>query len=344
MKLDFGIFLLMQSPSARPSSEIYPRAIEIAQTAERLGFETVWLAEHHFTNYSHSSQPFVFLSHLAAKTQRIRLGTAIIPLPLHDPLYVAEQAAAVDVLSGGRLELGLGKGYQQYQFDRLAMEKDTDPVVFQEKVDLTVKALCGQPFTFEGSSREVPETLLYPQPIQQPPPIWCVVNSTNAEAVQAAALRGYNVFSGVLEPISSLTSVRDQVDALGVSHPIRIGTQRPVFVTESEAEAVDIVEEARWNGRVSVGMRYEFGRIEQGVAVVAPLPEEPTTEAVLEDHMIAGTPDRCIHQLRRIQDGLGADTFNCSFWFGDMPQSKVLSSMHLFADKVMPAFSRAPVA
>lgn len=343
MTLDFGIFLLMQSPSARPSSEIYPRAVEIALTAERLGFETVWLAEHHFTNYSHSAQPFVFLSHLAAKTRRIRLGTAIIPLPLHDPLYVAEQAATVDVLSGGRLELGLGKGYQKYQFDRLAMEKNTDPQVFQDKVDLTVKALCGQPFTFDSASRTVPETLLYPQPIQQPPPIWVVVNSTSADAVAAAVTRGYNLFTGVLEPISSLTNVRDQVKALGVSQPVRIGTQRPVFVTESEAEAEDIVEEARWNGRVSVGMRYEFGQIREGVAVVTPLPEEPTTEAILEDHVIAGTPERCIHQLRRIQDGLGADTFNCSFWFGDMAQDKVLSSMALFADKVMPAFSRATV-
>jgi alkanesulfonate monooxygenase SsuD/methylene tetrahydromethanopterin reductase-like flavin-dependent oxidoreductase (luciferase family) len=344
MTLNFGIFLLMQSPSAKPSAEVYPRAIEIAQTAERLGFETVWLAEHHFSNYSHSSQPFVFLSHLAALTSRIRLGTAIIPLPLHDPLFVAEQAAAVDVLSGGRLELGLGKGYQKYQSDRLVIEKNADPEAFQEMVDLTVKALCGQPFTFEGKTRSVPETLIYPHPIQQPPPIWCVVNSSNPEAVAAAAGRGFNLFTGVLEPISSLTNVRKQVDALNLGHPIRIGTQRPVFVTETESEAAEIVEEARWNGRVSVGMRYEFGRIEQGVAVATPFPEEPSTETILEDHVIAGTPERCIHQIRTIQNGLGADTFNCSFWFGDMAQDRVLSSMSLFADKVMPAFSRSRTA
>src|SRR3546814_6546977 len=104
--MKFGIFLLMQSPTAQPSPEIYARALEIAEMAEQLGFEAVWLAEHHFTNYSHSSQPFVLLSYLAARTRRIRLGTAIVPLPLHDALLVAEQAATVDVLSDGRLELG----------------------------------------------------------------------------------------------------------------------------------------------------------------------------------------------------------------------------------------------
>ncbi|MEM9854177.1 MAG: LLM class flavin-dependent oxidoreductase [Pseudomonadota bacterium] len=334
----FGIFLLMQSPSARPSAEIYPRGIEIVRHAELLGFETAWLAEHHFTNYSHSSQPFVFLSHLAARTKRIRLGTAIIPLPLHDPLFVAEQAAAVDVLSGGRLELGLGKGYQKYQFDRLEVERNTDPALFDEMVDITVKALCGQPFNHDGQARQIPDTLLYPQPIQQPPPVWYVVNSLNTEAVAAAARRGFNLFTGTLEPISTLTSVRSQVDALGLSHPTRIATQRPIFVTQSEAEAEDIVEEARWNGRVSVAMRYEFGTVEAGVASAAKLPDEPTTAHVLEDHMIAGTPERCIHQLERIEKGLGVDTFNCSFWFGDMPQDKVLSSMNLFAEKVAPAF------
>ena len=342
--MKFGIFLLMQSPTARPSFEVYPRALEIAQTAERLGFQAVWLAEHHFTNYSHSSQPFVFLSYLAARTECIRLGTAIIPLPLHDPLLVAEQAATLDVLSNGRLELGLGKGYQQFQFDRLAAEKDSDPAAFDEMVDLTVRALCGEPFEFHGKTRHVPETLLYPQPLQQPPPIWYVVNSTDADAVAAAARRGFNLFTGVLEPISTLTNVRDQIDALQLPHRVRIGTQRPVFVTRSESEAAEVVEEVRWNGRVSVGMRYGVGQIVNGVAMPQKLPNEPSIASILDDKVVIGTPERCIHQIRRIQKGLGADTFNCSFWFGDLAQNRILASMRLFAEEVMPAFTNSLLA
>lgn len=337
--MQFGVFLLLQSPAAQPSSEVIPRAIELAQVAERLGFEAVWLAEHHFTNYSHSSQPFVLLAHIAARTERIRLGTAIIPLPLHDPLLVAEQAATVDVLSHGRLELGLGKGYQQYQFDRLSVSRHEGLAAFDELVDLTVRALRGEPFSFSGATRQVPETLVYPQPIQRPPPIWYVVNSTDGEAVASAARRGFNLFTGVLEPISALTDVRAQLDALGLPRRPRIGTQRPVFVTRSEREAREVVEEARWNGRVTVAMRHDIGQVAGGVVLPLALPGEPDTEAILDDRVVIGTPERCIHQIRRIRDGLGADVFNASFWFGDLAQERVLASMQLFADEVMPALA-----
>lgn len=337
--MQFGTFLLLQAPTARPSAEIYGRAIEQVQLAEYLGFETAWLAEHHFTNYSHSSQPFVLLSHLAARTDRIRLGTAIVPLPLHDPLLVAEQAATVDVLSNGRLELGLGKGYQQYQFDRLMTKKCTEPGAFDELVDIVASALDGEPFDFTGTTRQIPETLLYPQPIQRPPPIWYVVNSTDPSAIANAAARGFNLFTGVLEPISALTNVRAQLDALNIRQRIRIGTQRPVFVTHSEQEAREIVEEVRWNGRVSVAMRYGIGQIVKGVAMPQAFSGEPDVETILSDKVVIGTPEHCIHQICRIRDGLGADLFNGSFWFGDLAQDRILASMRLFADEVMPAFA-----
>jgi alkanesulfonate monooxygenase SsuD/methylene tetrahydromethanopterin reductase-like flavin-dependent oxidoreductase (luciferase family) len=342
--MQFGTFLLLQSPTARPSAEIYTRAIEQARFAEQLGFSTAWLAEHHFTNYSHSSQPFVLLSYLAARTERIRLGTAIVPLPLHDPLLVAEQAATVDVLSNGRLELGLGKGYQQYQFDRLMAEKISEREAFDELVDIVAMALRGEPFDFGGKTRQIPETLVYPQPIQRPPPIWCVVNSTDPTALAAAATRGFNIFTGVLEPISALTNVRTQLEARQMGRRTRIGTQRPVFVTRSEQEARDVVEEVRWNGRVSIAMRYGQGQIVNGVAMPMMFPNEPDVEAILSDKVVIGTPEHCIHQICRIRDGLGADLFNGSFWFGDLAQDRVLASMQLFADEVMPAFTNNTLA
>jgi alkanesulfonate monooxygenase SsuD/methylene tetrahydromethanopterin reductase-like flavin-dependent oxidoreductase (luciferase family) len=315
--------------------------LALAQEAERLGFAAVWLAEHHFTNYSHSSQPFVLLAHIAARTERIRLGTAIVPLPLHDPLLVAEAAATVDVLSQGRLELGLGKGYQQYQFDRLSASRPGALAAFDEMVDLTVRALHGDPFSFSGATRQVPETLVYPQPIQRPPPIWYVVNSTDRAAVASAARRGFNLFTGVLEPISKLTDVRAQLDALALARRPLIGTQRPVFVTRSEREAREVVEEVRWNARVTVAMRHEFGHVANGVVLPLPLPSEPDTETILDDRVVIGTPERCIHQLRRIREGLGADVFNASFSFGDLAHDRVMASMGLFAEEVMPALSLA---
>src|SRR3954463_14754164 len=105
--MDIGTFLLMQSPSARPSEEIYARAIEQAQAAESLGYRNVWLAEHHFSTYGYLSRPLQLASYIAAKTTRIRVGTAVIVIPLHHPLIVAEEIAMLDVLSGGRTDVGL---------------------------------------------------------------------------------------------------------------------------------------------------------------------------------------------------------------------------------------------
>src|SRR3982750_4357178 len=101
--MDIGTFLLMQSPSARSSQEIYARGIELAQAAETLGFHNVWLAEHHFSTYGYLSRPAQLASFIAAKTSRIRVGTAVIVVPLHHPLVVAEEIATLDLVSGGRL-------------------------------------------------------------------------------------------------------------------------------------------------------------------------------------------------------------------------------------------------
>jgi alkanesulfonate monooxygenase SsuD/methylene tetrahydromethanopterin reductase-like flavin-dependent oxidoreductase (luciferase family) len=109
--LRFGTFLLMQSPSARPAAEIYARGVELAQAAEALGFASVWLAEHHFSTYGYLARPTQLAAHIAAKTTSLRVGTAVIVVPLHHPLVIAEEIATLDVLAGGRADIGLGRGY-----------------------------------------------------------------------------------------------------------------------------------------------------------------------------------------------------------------------------------------
>ena len=111
--MDIGTFLLMQSPSARSSQEIYARGLELAQAAETLGYRNVWLAEHHFSTYGYLSRPLQLATYIAAKTTRLRVGTAVVVVPLHHPLVIAEELAMLDILSGGRLDIGLGRGYQR---------------------------------------------------------------------------------------------------------------------------------------------------------------------------------------------------------------------------------------
>src|SRR6266436_8746404 len=144
--MDFGTFLLMQSPSARTSQEIYSRGVEVAQTAEGLGYRNVWLAEHHFSTYGYLSRPAQFATYIAAKTTRLRVGTAVIVVPLHHPLVITEEIATLDLLAGGRVDIGLGRGYQHYEFERLGLELDTSRNRWEESVDILLKAFRGEPF------------------------------------------------------------------------------------------------------------------------------------------------------------------------------------------------------
>src|SRR5206468_12184401 len=171
--LNFGTFLLMQSPSGESSTDMYARAVELAQAAEELGFRNIWLAEHHFSTYGYLARPVQLATYIAARTTRLRVGTAVIVVPLHHPLVIAEAIATLDVLSGGRLDVGLGRGYQPYEFERFGLELEGGRARWEESIDIILKAFSGQPFSYDGKLFKIPATTVFPQPLQQPrPPIW----------------------------------------------------------------------------------------------------------------------------------------------------------------------------
>src|SRR5471030_557774 len=144
MTMDIGTFLLLQSPSARSSQEIYARALELAQAAESLGYRNVWLGEHHFSTYGYLSRPCQLATYIAAKTTTLRVGTAVIVVPLHHPLIIAEEIAMLDILSGGRLDIGLGRGYQRYEFERFGLKLDAGGQRWDESIDILMKSLIGR--------------------------------------------------------------------------------------------------------------------------------------------------------------------------------------------------------
>ena len=344
--MEFGTFLLMQSPSARSSQEIYGRALDIAQAAEDLGFRNIWLAEHHFSTYGYLSRPVQLATYLAAKTTRLRVGTAVIVVPLHHPLVIAEEIATLDLLAGGRVDIGLGRGYQHYEFERFGLELESGRGRWEEAVDIILKAFGGAPFSYEGKHFRLPETTVFPQPVQRPhPPIW--ITAQSPDSVEAAVRRGFNVLTGGFGiPIERTAEFRRLFDRLVADvkppHPLQVGVQRAVYVTESHADARAAAEEARWNMRVTLSLRQHRERVEAGRAIAVPAPSEPDTDDLLDRFLVIGTPDTCIRQIRRIRDLVGITHFNCSFWFGDLEHARVLRSMELFAKEVRPALSAAP--
>jgi luciferase family oxidoreductase group 1 len=344
--VNFGTFLLMQSPSARSSQEIYARAIDVAQAAEALGFANVWLAEHHFSTYGYLSRPAQLASFIAGTTSRIRVGTAVIVVPLHHPLVVAEEIATLDLVSGGRLDVGLGRGYQHYEFERFGLELESGRARWEESIDIILKAFEGRPFSYDGKLFKFPETTVFPQPLQKPrPPIW--ITAQSPDSVEAAVRRGFNVLTGgfgvPIERMAEFRRLFDRVVAeVKPAEPLKVGVQRAVYVTDSVADARAAAEEARWNMRVTLSLRNHYERVENGRAIPVPAPKEPEVDDLLDRFLVIGTPDTVIRQITRIREQVGITHFNCSFWFGDLEHARVLRSMELFAREVMPAFGGRP--
>ena len=345
--MDCGTFLLLQSPSAQDHAEVFARATEMAQVADRLGFDSIWCAEHHFSTYGYLSRPLMFAMHLAAQTERIRVGSAVVVLPLHHPLLVAEEIATADLLSGGRLDVGLGRGYQRYEFERLGHTLDESRERFDESVDILLKAFAGKPFSYEGKYYSFGETSVFPVPVQQPhPPIWAVAQSP--ESIVATAQRGFNLISGGFGiPIERLAVFRETLDRTLSDHPqreaIRVSAQRAVYVTHDESELPAIVEQARWNMRVTLSLRQGLARVDHGRAIAIPLEEEPSTEDLLDRYFVMGTPDTCIAKIKQLRDVMDIDHFNANFWFGDLSQEQVQNSMKLFAEEVLPVMKSGEI-
>src|SRR6266436_3844209 len=300
--MDFGTFLLMQSPSARTSQEIYSRGVEVAQAAEALGFRNVWLAEHHFSTYGYLSRPAQLATYIAAKTTRLRVGTAVIVVPLHHPLVVAEEIATLDLLSGGRLDVGLGRGYQHYEFERFGLELESGRARWEESVDVILKALAGGPFSYEGKIYKIPETTIFPQMEQPRPPIW--ITAQSPDSVEGAVHRGFNVLTGGFGvPIERMAEFRRLFDRVVAEvkprEPLRVGVQRAVYVAENQADARAAAEEARWNMRVTLSLRNQYERVDRGRAIPVPAPKEPSIDELLDRYLVIGTPDTCVRQIKR---------------------------------------------
>jgi luciferase family oxidoreductase group 1 len=341
--IHFGTFLLMQSPSAQASEEMFARAIEQAQAAEDLGFRNIWLAEHHFSTYGYVGRPVQLATYIAARTTRLRVGTAVIVVPLHHPLIVAEEIAMLDVLAGGRVDIGLGRGYQYYEFERMGLELDSARARWNESVDIILKALAGEPFTYEGNLYQIPETSVFPRTVQKPhPPIW--VTAQSPESVAATVQRGFNLLTGGFGvPVERMAEFRKLFDRLVEEVKPRctpeVGVQRAVYVTDNQADAREAAEQARWNMRVTLSLRNHYERVEQGHAIPIPSPNEPDVDELLDRFLVIGTPETVVRQINRIKEQVRIDHFNCSFWFGDLSQARVLKSMELFAREVIPTFS-----
>src|SRR5438093_1008546 len=194
----FGLFGGARTDPGEQASDsrIYGDYVDYICEAEALGFHSVFLVEHHFTGFGQISATLNFLTFLAAKTTTLRLGTAVLVLPWHNPALLAEQAATLDLLSNGRFDFGIGKGYRWGEFHGFCMKMDEAEERYQETVAFLKKAWTGQTrFSHHGKYWDYDDVVIEPAPVQKPhPPLWVGAQSPNS--IRYAADNGFNLLLG----------------------------------------------------------------------------------------------------------------------------------------------------
>src|SRR3982074_2204772 len=192
--MEFGIFNLMGSGEAdKPAAQLFGEVAEQTKLADALGYTIAWFAEHHFSNYCLCASPLMMVAHCASITKQIRLGTAVVVLPLYNPARLAAEIATADALSNGRLMLGIGAGYQPYEFERFGVDLKQNLEMTEEFSEILNLALNRDFFSYEGKPSHPPETHTPARTVQNPLPIY-VAGHTQA-MFRAAARHGYRVLS-----------------------------------------------------------------------------------------------------------------------------------------------------
>ena len=346
--MEFGIFALMSREDlSRSAAETLQLGIEQIVAAEELGFESVWLAEHHFSSYSVIPNPLLLAVQLAERTKRIKLGTAVLVVPFFHPLRLAEDIAMTDVLTNGRLRVGVGRGYQVYEFERYGLTIEDSRPLFEENMEILRLALTQETFSYKGRYNDITETALQLRPLQQPhPEIWVAVSTP--ETIAWAVQHDYALItSASARPTEHIRRVRriydEQLQAAGKPlDDAQFALQRYCYVTDDRRDALEAAEHILWTYRIAQNYRAGSGPANNGIANSAPVADEPTPEELV-DRLIFGDPETCIERLQRDVDDCRPTHLSLVPSFGGLEPERALRSMQRLAEEVLPHI-KEPVA
>ncbi len=326
-----------------PPDAYMRRLVEFFASSEALGFDALWANEHHFHPYGGMlpSTPLM-LAALAQRTTRVRLGTSIVVLPLHNPIQVAEQLAMVDLMSGGRVELGVGRGFVLYDYEVMGVPVEEGQERTTESLAVILKAWSGEPFSHHGKYFHYQDLGVWPRPVQRPHPPVAVACASNPASFEWTARHGYKLLTvAYIKPLDRLAALtahyRDAWrDAGHDPAACRIHTHFQVVVAESAREARRTAEEALERYVHQHEDAVALSKSQQLQAQAAATEEVRIERLVDECRVIAGTPDECVAAITRARDVIGMTDFDCAFYFGGMEFARAQRSLHLFATAVMP--------
>jgi alkanesulfonate monooxygenase SsuD/methylene tetrahydromethanopterin reductase-like flavin-dependent oxidoreductase (luciferase family) len=290
--------------------------------AEALGYHSTFLVEHHFTGFGQVSASLNLLTWIGARTKTLRLGTAVMVLPWHNPVLLAEQIATLDLLSDGRVDAGIGKGYRQREFEGFSVPIEESDARFVECLEVMMKAWTSDtPWSHKGTYWQYDEIVVEPPSVQKPhPKLWMGAGSPRSITQVAdygfdMLLGQYDSFETIVEEVNLFKSL---VEAKGETFdPMRVGVARSVNIVDTKAE-YDAAIDARMAGR-------------RRTQNLAQRPDFEDTREIAELGTIYGTPDQVAEKIQDLKDaGIEYILLNC-------PAG--IETLRRFAKEVMPAFA-----
>jgi alkanesulfonate monooxygenase SsuD/methylene tetrahydromethanopterin reductase-like flavin-dependent oxidoreductase (luciferase family) len=328
--MKFGLFGGAIRRGETADSAAYNEFLDYVVEADRLGFESVFIVEHHFSGIGQVGASLQYLTYVAAKTERIRLGTAVTVLPWHNPVLLAEQAATLDLLSNGRFDFGVGKGYRDIEFKGFCIPKEEAQERYDECLAVMRKAWTTQGrFSHHGKYWDFDDIVVEPAPVQTPhPPLW--TGAGTMESIARVAQSGFNL---LLDQYGSFDLTRRRVAAFREAcaangrpyKPHELGLTRPVVVTTSPEKTREAIE----NRIKRSGAMEKFGRLP---GLENDRPSFAEGGAQIDDAAIIGEPHEVIGRLRELQ-AMGIE-------YVMMTAAGGLEALRLFAREVMPELAQ----
>jgi len=308
-----------------PLEDIYARALERIEIMDKTGYDAVWLAEHHFSSYSVCPSVHLMAMQVAARTKRLRIGTAVTLAAFYHPLRIAEEIALVDVLSGGRINWGAGRGFDPVEFANFGITSEESADRFREAVDIVLGAWNNERLTYEGKFNSYKEVEVLPKPAQTPhPPVWMAASSEGA--LDWAADEGHAI---LMDPHSAHDEIarkqRYYEERHAATHGNTPTADRPiarlVALGETEEEARLVAERgAQFSGRYLPKAAVAAFRSDKQ-------PTEPA-DHYMDGVIVYGTPESVVRQFKELEEELPLNYLLLS------PLSE--KTFDLFTEKVLP--------
>jgi alkanesulfonate monooxygenase SsuD/methylene tetrahydromethanopterin reductase-like flavin-dependent oxidoreductase (luciferase family) len=351
----FGTFFFFQAVPWLSHEDVVHRELEQMEWTEELGFDQIWLTEHHFIDYGLAVDPATLAAVAASRTRRVRIGLAAAILPFHHPLRLAEQTALVDVVSRGRLDVGVGRGNRPAEFRGYNVPQQESRERFEEAVDVLKRAWTEERISHAGRFFTIDDARVMPRPWQKPhPPLYQVCGS--AESVEATAARGWPMLNSVLRGnaeqqlathrglyVAALRKAgRSDADVKALLADW--GVSRQIYVAASDAQAQAEAKEAELWYQESFRRFVLPERIEDAHPSLQPhfrqLAERLAKvdwDDLVRETVAFGSPETVARKIEAMR-AIGVGHVLCWMNFGGLPQERIRRSMELFAREVIPRF------